>query len=96
MPQAVHSAATYANNSSDENSSVGSDATNIKEEPIEPQEYRRLAAAVTVNGGQFIGGKFRIYFCFSLLLCKFSFLVKKTKMKIIPYMQTHFCVRENK
>lgn len=57
MPQAVHSAATYANNSSDENSSIGSDAANIKEEPIEPQEYRRLAAAVAVNGGQFIGGK---------------------------------------
>lgn len=57
MPQAVHSGATYTNNSSDENSSIGSDATNIKEEPIEPQEYRRLAAAVAVNGGQFIGGK---------------------------------------
>lgn len=57
MPQAVHTGATYTNNSSDENSSVGSDATNIKEEPIEPQEYRRLAAAATVaaNGTQFIG-----------------------------------------
>lgn len=57
MPQAVHTGATYTNNSSDENSSVGSDATNIKEEPIEPQEYRRLAAAaaVAVNGAQFIG-----------------------------------------
>lgn len=54
MPQAVHTGATYTNNSSDENSSVGSDATNIKEEPIEPQEYRRLAAAVAVNGAQFI------------------------------------------
>lgn len=54
MPQAVHTGATYTNNSSDENSSVGSDGTNIKEEPIEPQEYRRLAAAV--NGGQFLGG----------------------------------------
>lgn len=32
MPQAVHTGATYAsNNSSDENSSIGSDATNIKE-----------------------------------------------------------------
>lgn len=55
MPQAVHSGATYANNSSDENSSVGSDGANIKEEPIEPQEFRRLAAAV--NGGQFIGNQ---------------------------------------
>lgn len=57
MPQAVHTGATYTNNSSDENSSVGSDSTNIKEEPIEPQEYRRLAAAaaVAINGGQFIG-----------------------------------------
>lgn len=57
MPQPVHTGATYTNNSSDENSSIGSDATNIKEEPIEPIEYRRLAAAaaVAVNGGQFIG-----------------------------------------
>ncbi|XP_030387307.1 CCAAT/enhancer-binding protein [Scaptodrosophila lebanonensis] len=39
MPQAVHSNATY-NNSSDENSSVGSDSSTIKEEPIDP-EYRR-------------------------------------------------------
>lgn len=55
MPQAVHTGATYTNNSSDENSSVGSDGANIKEEPIEPQEFRRLAAAV--NGGQFIGNQ---------------------------------------
>uniref|UniRef100_A0A6B2E560 Putative basic region leucine zipper transcription factor n=1 Tax=Phlebotomus kandelakii TaxID=1109342 RepID=A0A6B2E560_9DIPT len=51
MPQPVHSGATYTNNSSDENSSVGSDATtSIKEEPVEPVEYRRQMAA----NGQFL------------------------------------------
>lgn len=57
MPQPVHTGANYTNNSSDENSSVGSDGTNIKEEPVEPVEYRRLAAAaaVAVNSTQFIG-----------------------------------------
>lgn len=79
MPQAVHSAATYANNSSDENSSVGSDATNIKEEPIEPQEYRRLAAAVAVNGGQFIGGKFRIFLLFFVVTLQIYYPSKKNK-----------------
>lgn len=54
MPQPVHSGATYTNNSSDENSSVGSDATtSIKEEPVDPAEYRRQLAAA--NGGQFMG-----------------------------------------
>lgn len=43
MPQPVHSGATYTNNSSDENSSVGSDAANIKEEPQEqPEQLRRF------------------------------------------------------
>ncbi|XP_055595344.1 CCAAT/enhancer-binding protein [Uranotaenia lowii] len=53
MPQPVHTGATYANTSSDENSSVGSsDSANIKEEPIEPNEYRRQLQ----NGGaQFMG-----------------------------------------
>ncbi|XP_018798903.1 PREDICTED: CCAAT/enhancer-binding protein [Bactrocera latifrons] len=60
MPQAVHSGAAYSNNSSDENSSVGSDSSTIKEEPIDP-EYRRhlqetnannaAAAAFITNGG---------------------------------------------
>lgn len=54
MPQPVHSGATYTNNSSsDDNSSVGSDGTNIKEEPVDTAEFRRLAASV--NGSQFIG-----------------------------------------
>lgn len=45
MPQAVHSAATY-NNSSDENSSVGSDTSStIKEEPIDPDYRRHLQEA---------------------------------------------------
>lgn len=47
MPQPVHTGATYTNNSSDENSSVGSDltTTSIKEEPVDPIEYRRQLAA---------------------------------------------------
>lgn len=53
MPQAVHSGATYANNSSDENSSVGSEASTIKEEPVDPQEYRRQLQA---SGAQFLSG----------------------------------------
>lgn len=58
MPQPVHQGATYTNNSSDENSSVGSDltTTSIKEEPVDPIEYRRQLAAAngipfpTTNG----------------------------------------------
>lgn len=53
MPQPVHSGASYTNNSSDDNSSIGSDGTNIKEEPVDTAEFRRLAAAA--NGAQFIG-----------------------------------------
>ncbi|CAD7011384.1 unnamed protein product [Ceratitis capitata] len=48
MPQAVHSGAAYSNNSSDENSSVGSDTSTIKEEPIDP-EYRRHLQETNVN-----------------------------------------------
>uniref|UniRef100_A0A0A1XN04 CCAAT/enhancer-binding protein n=2 Tax=Zeugodacus cucurbitae TaxID=28588 RepID=A0A0A1XN04_ZEUCU len=48
MPQAVHSGAAYSNNSSDENSSVGSDSSTIKEEPIDP-EYRRHLQETNVN-----------------------------------------------
>lgn len=52
MPQPVHTGANY-NNSSDENSSVGSDTT-IKEEPVDPQELRRqVALANSQNGNQF-------------------------------------------
>ncbi|XP_055624675.1 CCAAT/enhancer-binding protein [Toxorhynchites rutilus septentrionalis] len=53
MPQPVHTGATYANNSSDENSSVGSsDSANIKEEPVDPNEYRRQ---LQNSGAQFMG-----------------------------------------
>lgn len=44
MPQPVHSGATYSatpNSNSDSNSSAGSDVPSIKEEPLDPQEYRR-------------------------------------------------------
>lgn len=44
MPQPVHSGATYSgvqNSNSDSNSSAGSDVPSIKEEPIDPQEFRR-------------------------------------------------------
>ncbi|XP_033254635.1 CCAAT/enhancer-binding protein-like [Drosophila miranda] len=44
MPQPVH--ATY-NNSSDENSSVGSDSSTIKEEPIDPEYRRHLQEAAS-------------------------------------------------
>uniref|UniRef100_A0AAG5DP16 BZIP domain-containing protein n=1 Tax=Anopheles atroparvus TaxID=41427 RepID=A0AAG5DP16_ANOAO len=56
MPQPVHTGAAYGGTSSDENSSVGSsaDSANIKEEPVDPNEYRRQLLA---NGGgaQFMG-----------------------------------------
>lgn len=44
MPQPVHSGATYSGNqntNTDSNSSVGSDVPSIKEEPVDPQEFRR-------------------------------------------------------
>lgn len=45
MPQPVHSGATYSgnqnSNNSDSNSSAGSDVPSIKEEPLDPQDYRR-------------------------------------------------------
>uniref|UniRef100_A0A2M4BLR1 Putative basic region leucine zipper transcription factor n=1 Tax=Anopheles marajoara TaxID=58244 RepID=A0A2M4BLR1_9DIPT len=55
MPQPVHTGAAYGSTSSDENSSVGSsaDSANIKEEPIDPNEYRRQLLA---NGGGGGGG----------------------------------------
>ncbi|XP_013118529.1 CCAAT/enhancer-binding protein [Stomoxys calcitrans] len=49
MPQAVHSSAAYSNNSSDENSSVGSDTSTIKEEPIDPDYRRHLQENNVVN-----------------------------------------------
>lgn len=56
MPQAVHSGANYSNNSSgDENSSVGSEASTIKEEPIDPQEYRRQLQDGNAAAAAFIG-----------------------------------------
>lgn len=56
MPQPVHTGANYTN-SSDENSSVGSDSTTVKEEPIDPMELRRQAAAVAnQNNGQYVNG----------------------------------------
>lgn len=51
MPQPVHSGATYSatnhsNNSNDSNSSIASDVPSIKEEPVDPQEYRRQSCNV--------------------------------------------------
>uniref|UniRef100_A0A336K8F1 CSON003959 protein n=1 Tax=Culicoides sonorensis TaxID=179676 RepID=A0A336K8F1_CULSO len=61
MPQPVHTGATY-NNSSDENSSVGSDSTTVKEEPVDPQEIRRQAAlAANGHNGQFMQNGNGIY-----------------------------------
>ncbi|XP_073844583.1 CCAAT enhancer binding protein alpha slow border cells [Musca autumnalis] len=72
MPQAVHSSAAYSNNSSDENSSVGSETSTIKEEPIDP-DYRRhlqetnavnnaaVAAAFITNGGSGTNGLYNPY-----------------------------------
>jgi CCAAT/enhancer binding protein (C/EBP), invertebrate len=55
MPQPVHTGASYTNNSSDDNSSVGSDGTNIKEEPSEAVEFRRQLAQNGVSAAQFMG-----------------------------------------
>uniref|UniRef100_A0A182KDS2 BZIP domain-containing protein n=1 Tax=Anopheles christyi TaxID=43041 RepID=A0A182KDS2_9DIPT len=59
MPQPVHTGAAYGSTSSDENSSVGSstsDSANIKEEPVDPNEYRRQLLANGGSGGaQFMG-----------------------------------------
>uniref|UniRef100_A0A182MNW4 BZIP domain-containing protein n=1 Tax=Anopheles culicifacies TaxID=139723 RepID=A0A182MNW4_9DIPT len=58
MPQPVHTGAAYGSTSSDENSSVGSsaDSANIKEEPVDPNEYRRQLLANGASGGaQFMG-----------------------------------------
>ncbi|EFA06345.2 CCAAT/enhancer-binding protein [Tribolium castaneum] len=56
MPQPVHSSASYSatpNSNSDSNSSAGSDVPSIKEEPVDPQEYRRQCN-VMPNG--YMGG----------------------------------------
>jgi len=57
MPQPVH--ATY-NNSSDENSSVGSDSSTIKEEPIDP-EYRRHLQEAANQQVAFMGNGAGLY-----------------------------------
>ncbi|KAK9872404.1 hypothetical protein WA026_017863 [Henosepilachna vigintioctopunctata] len=52
MPQPVHSGATYSvtqnSHNSDSNSSVGSDVPSIKEEPVDPQEVRRISCNLNV------------------------------------------------
>ncbi|GLV36231.1 slow border cells [Carabus blaptoides fortunei] len=64
MPQPVHSGAganytrggnCQAGTNSDSNSSIASDAPSIKEEPVDPQEYRRQCAAVLPGGGYMPG-----------------------------------------
>lgn len=57
MPQPVHSGATYSatpNSNSDSNSSIGSDAPSIKEEPIDPVEYRRQCNNLNVLPNNYI------------------------------------------
>ncbi|KAG5882211.1 hypothetical protein JTB14_024723 [Gonioctena quinquepunctata] len=52
MPQPVHSGATYSatqNSNSDSNSSIGSDTPSIKEEPVDPQDYRRQSCNLIPN-----------------------------------------------
>lgn len=46
MPQAVHTGATYTNNSSDENSSIGSDAANIKEVSFSDFHFKHMFSSV--------------------------------------------------
>lgn len=63
MPQPVHSGAggNYSRGNcqpganSDSNSSIASDVPSIKEEPVDPQEYRRQCAAVLPGGGYMPG-----------------------------------------
>lgn len=57
MPQPVHSGATYSatpNSNSDSNSSAGSDTPSIKEEPIDPQEFRRQCNNLNVLSNNYI------------------------------------------
>ncbi|XP_018327182.1 CCAAT/enhancer-binding protein [Agrilus planipennis] len=59
MPQPVHSGATYSgnqNSNSDTNSSGGSDVPSIKEEPIDPQDYRRPCNANVMPNNGYIQG----------------------------------------
>lgn len=61
MPQPVHSGATYAvtqnSNTSDSNSSVGSDVPSIKEEPVDPQEeFRRQSSCNLLPNNYMQGG----------------------------------------
>lgn len=52
MPQPVHSGATYHQSSNSDSNS--SDVPSIKEEPIDPQEYRRQCAASAASGGGYV------------------------------------------
>ncbi|RZC37909.1 bZIP 2 domain containing protein [Asbolus verrucosus] len=59
MPQPVHSGATYSanqNSNSDSNSSAGSDVPSIKEEPVDPQEYRRQSCNINVLPNSYMAG----------------------------------------
>lgn len=52
MPQPVHSGATYStnqNSNSDSNSSINSDVPSIKEEPMDPQDFRRQTCNLLPN-----------------------------------------------
>lgn len=52
MPQPVHSGATYHQSSNSDSNS--SDVPSIKEEPMDPQEYRRQCAASAASGGGYV------------------------------------------
>ncbi|XP_045460740.1 CCAAT/enhancer-binding protein [Harmonia axyridis] len=59
MPQPVHSGATYSgtqNSNSDSNSSVASDVPSIKEEPIDPQEIRRMTCNLNIVPNSYMPG----------------------------------------
>ncbi|KAL3287526.1 hypothetical protein HHI36_001995 [Cryptolaemus montrouzieri] len=61
MPQPVHSGATYSgtqNSNSDSNSSAGSDVPSIKEEPVDPQEIRRLSCNINVIPNSYMPGAY--------------------------------------
>ncbi|XP_022913768.1 CCAAT/enhancer-binding protein [Onthophagus taurus] len=52
MPQPVHSGSTFSanqNSNSDSNSSIGSDVPSIKEEPLDPQEFRKQQCFMPQN-----------------------------------------------
>lgn len=54
MPQPVHSGSTFStnqNSNSDSNSSVGSDIPSIKEEPVDPPDYRQKCNLNFIQNG---------------------------------------------